>query len=82
MSIVHPLIEYDVDEMANVDDEIIQHVEWDCNKVFDNERTIVYFLTRQSIELVASIANNATCVKFAHLHAHLDEDTNHMQFQS
>jgi superfamily II DNA helicase RecQ len=51
MSMVHPLIEYVVDKVANVDDEIIrQLVEWDYDVSSETDRAIVYCLTRQSIE--------------------------------
>jgi superfamily II DNA helicase RecQ len=76
MSTVRPLIGYVVDEVVDVDDEIIrQLVEWDCDVSSETDRAIVYCLTRQSVECVASIANNVACVRTAHLHAHLDEDT-------
>ncbi len=83
MSTVRPLIGYVVDEVVDVDDEIIQQlVEWDCDVSFETNRAIVYCLTRQSVERVASIANNVVCVRTAHLHAHLDEDTKKAQLQS
>jgi len=75
MSTVRPLIGYVIDEVADVDDEIIrQLIEWDCNVSSETDRAMVYCLTQQSVERVASIANNVACVRTAHLHAHLDED--------
>ncbi len=80
MSMVHPLIEYVVDEVADVDEEIVrQFIEWDCNVSSETDRAMVYCLTRQSVEQVASIANNVACVRTAHLHAHLDEDAKKAQ---
>jgi hypothetical protein len=68
---VCPLIEYVVDEMADVDDEIIQQlIEWDCDVSSETDRAMVYCLTRQSVKRVASVANNVACVRTAHLHAH------------
>ncbi len=46
------------------------------------DMAIVYCLTRQSVEQVASIANNVACVRSAHLHAHLDEDAKKAQLRS
>jgi superfamily II DNA helicase RecQ len=43
---------------------------------------MVYYLTRQFVERMASIANNVACVRTAHLHAHLDEDAKNVQLQS
>jgi superfamily II DNA helicase RecQ len=58
-----------------VDNEIIrQFIEWDYNVSFDIDKAIVYCLTWQFVERVASSANNVACVRFVHLHAHLDED--------
>ncbi|CAK9866996.1 unnamed protein product [Sphagnum jensenii] len=78
MSTVHPLIGYvidEVDDVDDVDDEIIrQLIKWDCDVSFEMDRVIVYCFTRQSVERVASIANNVACVRIAHLHAHLEED--------
>ncbi|CAK9869245.1 unnamed protein product [Sphagnum jensenii] len=75
MSTVRPLIEYVVDEVADVDNEIIrQLIEWDCDVFSETDRAMVYCLTRQSVEQMASIVNNVANVKTAHLHAHLDED--------
>ncbi len=83
MSTMRPLIGYVVDEVVDVDDEIIrQLVEWDCDVSSETDRAIVYCLTRQSVERVASIANNVACVRTAHLHAHLDEDAKKAQLQS
>ncbi len=83
MSTVRPLIGYVVDEVVDVDDEIIrQLVEWDCDVSSEMDRAIVYCLTRQSVERVASIANNVACVRTAHLHAHLDENAKKTQLQS
>jgi superfamily II DNA helicase RecQ len=83
MSTVRPLIGYVIDEMVDVDNEIIrQLVEWDCDVSSETDRAIVYCLTRQSVERVASIANNVACVRTAHLHAHLDEDAKKAQLQS
>jgi superfamily II DNA helicase RecQ len=77
------LIGYVVDEVVDVDDEIIrQLVEWDCDVSSEMDRAIVYCLTRQSVERVASIANNVACVRTAHLHAHLDENAKKTQLQS
>jgi hypothetical protein len=83
MSTVPPLIGYLIDEVVDVDDEIIrQLIKWDCNVSSETSRAMVYCLTRQSIERVASIANNMACVKTAHLHGHLDENTKKVQLQS
>jgi superfamily II DNA helicase RecQ len=83
MSTVRPLIGYVVDEVIDVDDEIIrQLIKWDCNVSSETDRAMVYCLTRQSVERVASIANNVACVRTAHLHAHLDEDAKKAQLQS
>jgi len=83
MSTVHPLIDYVVDEMVDVDEEIIrQLIEWDCNVSSEIDRPMVYCLTRQSVEQVASMANNMACVKTAHVHAHLDDDVKKAQLQS
>jgi hypothetical protein len=83
MSTVRPLIEYVVDELADVDEEIVrQLIEWDCNVSSETDRAMVYCLTRQSVEQVASMANNVAGVRTAHLHAHLDEDTKKAQLQS
>ncbi len=80
MSTVRPLIGYAVDE---VDDEIIrQFVEWDCDVSSEADKAIVYCFTRQSVERVASVANNVACVRTAHLHAHLEEDAKKAQLQS
>jgi superfamily II DNA helicase RecQ len=62
--------------VEDVDKEIIQQiVEWDCDVSSEADRAIVYCFTRQSVERVASVANNVACVRTAHLHAHLKEDT-------
>jgi superfamily II DNA helicase RecQ len=83
MSTVRPLIGYVINEVADVDDEIIrQLIEWDCNVSSKMDRAMVYCLTRQSVERVASIANNVACVRITHLHAHLDEDAKKAQLQS
>jgi len=83
MSTVRPLIGYVIDEVVDVDDEIIrQLVEWDCDVSSETDWAIVYYLTRQFVKHVASIANNVACVKIAHLHAHLDEDAKKAQLQS
>ncbi len=83
MSTVRPLIEYVVDEVADVDDEIIRQLnEWDCDVSSETDRAMVYCLTRQSVERVASVANDVACVRTAHLHAHLDEDAKKAQLQS
>jgi hypothetical protein len=83
MSTVRPLIQYVIDEVADVDQEIVkQLIEWDCNISFETDRAMVYCLTRQSVEQVASIANNVACVRTAHLHAHLDEYAKKAQLQS
>ncbi len=82
MSTVRPLIGYVIDEMVDVDDEIIQQlIKWDCNVSSEMDRAIVYCLTRQFVERMASIANNVACVRTAHLHAHLNEDTKKVQLQ-
>jgi superfamily II DNA helicase RecQ len=83
MSTVRPLIEYVIDEMVNVDEEIIQQlIEWDCNVSSETNRAMVYCWMWQSVEQVASMANNVACVRTAHLHAHLDEDAKKVQLQS
>jgi len=83
MSMVHPLIEYVIDEVVDVDDKIIrQLIEWDYDVSSETDRAMVYCLTRQSVERVASVANNVACVRTAHLHAHLDEDAKKAQLQS
>jgi superfamily II DNA helicase RecQ len=83
MSTVRPLIGHVVDEVVDVDDEIIrQLIEWDCNVSSEMDRAMVYCLTQQSLERVASIANNVACVKIAHLHAHLNKDIKKVQLQS
>ncbi len=83
MSMVRPLIGYVVDEVAHVDDEIVrQLIEWDCDVSFETDRAIIYCLTRQSVERVASVANNVACVQTVHLHAHLDEDAKKAQLRS
>jgi superfamily II DNA helicase RecQ len=83
MSTVRPLIQYVVDEVADVDEEIVrQLIEWDCDVSSETDRAIVYCLTRQSVEEVASMANNVACVRTAHLHAHLDDDAKKAQLQS
>ncbi len=47
MSTVRPVIEYVVDEVVDVDDEIIrQLIEWDCNVPSEMDRAMVYCLTR------------------------------------
>jgi len=83
MSMVCPLIGYVVDEVVDVDDEIIRKlVEWDCDVSSKTDRAIVYCLTREFVECVASIANNVACIRTAHLHAHLDENAKKAQLQS
>ncbi len=68
MSTVRPLIEYVVDEVADVDDEIIrQLIEWDCDVSSEMDKAMVYYLTRQSVERMASVVNNVACVRTAHL---------------
>jgi superfamily II DNA helicase RecQ len=75
MSTVRPLIEYVVNEVADVDEEIVrQLIEWDCNVSSKTDRAMVYCLMRQSVEQVASMANNVACMRTTHLHAHVDED--------
>jgi superfamily II DNA helicase RecQ len=82
MSTVRPLIEYVVDEVADVDEEIVrQLIKWDCNVSSETDRAMVYCLTRQSVEQVASMANNVAGVRTAHLHAHLDKDAKKAQLQ-
>jgi superfamily II DNA helicase RecQ len=82
MSTVCPLIEYVVDKVANVDEEIVrQLIEWDCNVSSKTDKAMVYCWTRRSVEQVASMANNVACVRTAHLHAHLDEDAKKAQLQ-
>ncbi len=69
------MIGYAVDDVDDVDEEIIrQIVEWDCDVSSEADMAIVYCFTRQSVERVASVANNAVGVRTAHLHAHLEED--------
>jgi superfamily II DNA helicase RecQ len=83
MSTMRPLIEYVLDEVADVDEEIVrQLIEWDCNVSSETDRAMVYCLTRQSVEQVASMANNVACVRTAHLHARLNEDVKKAQLQS
>jgi hypothetical protein len=42
MSTVCPLIEYVVDEVADVDDEIVrQLIEWDCNVSSETDKAMV-----------------------------------------
>ncbi len=83
MSTVRPLIQYIVDEVADVDEEIVRQViEWDCNITSETDRAMVYCLTRQSVEQVASMANNVAGVRTTHLHAHLDDDAKKAQLQS
>jgi hypothetical protein len=53
-------------------------MEWDYNVYPETDKAIVYCLTQQSVEWVASIANNVACIRIVHLHAHLDEDTKKM----
>jgi superfamily II DNA helicase RecQ len=77
------LIGYVVDEVVDVDNEFIQQfIKWDCNVSCEIDRGIIYFLTQQSIEQMALIANNVARIKSIHLHAHLDENTKKMQSQS
>jgi hypothetical protein len=46
MSTVRPLIEYVVDEVADVDEEIVQQlIEWDCNVSSETDKAMVYCLT-------------------------------------
>ncbi len=46
MSTVRPLIQYVVDEVADVDEEIVRQViEWDCNVTSETDRAMVYYLT-------------------------------------
>jgi len=74
MSTVRPLIEYVVDKVADVDEEIVrQLIEWDCNVSSKTDKAMVYCWTWRSVEQVASMANNVACVRIAHLHAHLDD---------
>jgi superfamily II DNA helicase RecQ len=69
--------------VADVDEEIVrQLIEWDCNVSSETDRAMVYCLTRQSVEQVASMANNVACVRTAHLHAHLNKDARKAQLQS
>jgi len=76
MSTVRPLIKYVVDEVADVDDEIIrQLIEWDCDVSSEMDKAMVYYLTRQSVERMASVVNNVACVRTAHL----DEDAKKAQ---
>jgi superfamily II DNA or RNA helicase len=83
MSTVRPLIEYVVDEVVDVDDEIVrQLIEWDCDVSSETDRAMVYCLTRQSVERMASVVNNVAGVRTTHLHAHLDEDSKKAQLQS
>jgi len=83
MSTMRPLIQYVVDEVADMDEEIVQQViEWDYKVTSETNRAMVYCLTRQSVEQVASMANNVAGVRTAHLHAHLDGDAKKAQLQS
>ncbi|CAK9261303.1 unnamed protein product [Sphagnum jensenii] len=83
MSTVRPLIGYAVDEVDDVNEEIIrQIVQWDCDMSSEANMAIVYCFTRQSVERVASVANNVAYVRTAHLHAHLEEDAKKAQLQS
>ncbi len=83
MSTMHPLIRYVVDEVVDVDNEFIwQLIEWDYNVSSETNRAMVYYLTWQSIEQVASIANYVACIRIAHLHAHFNEDTKEVQLRS
>jgi superfamily II DNA helicase RecQ len=69
--------------VADVDKEIVrQLIEWDCNVSSETDRAMVYCLTRQSVEQVASMANNVACVRTADLHAHLDDNAKNAQLQS
>jgi len=80
MSTVRPLIQYVVDKVADVDEEIVgQVIEWDCNVTSKTDMAMVYCLTRQSVEQVASMANNVAGVRTAHLHTHLDDDAKKAQ---
>jgi hypothetical protein len=75
LSTVRPLIQYVVDKVADVDEEIVQQlIKWDCNVSSEMDKAMVYCLTRQSVEQVASMANNVASMRTAHLHAHLDND--------
>jgi superfamily II DNA helicase RecQ len=79
MSMVCPLIGYVVDELVDVDNQIIQQfIGCDYNVSSNTNRVIVYCLTRQFVEWMASSANNVACARFVHLHAHLDENTKKM----
>ncbi len=83
MSTMFPVIEYIVDDVVDVDEEIVpQLIEWDCNVSSETDRAMVYCLMRQSVEQVASMANNVACVRTVHLHAHFDEDAKKVQVQS
>jgi hypothetical protein len=45
MSTVRPLIEYVIDEVADVEEEIVQQlIEWDCNVSSKTDRAMVYYL--------------------------------------
>jgi superfamily II DNA helicase RecQ len=47
MSTACPLIEYVVDEVPDVDEEIVrQLIEWDCNVSSETDKAMVYCLTR------------------------------------
>jgi superfamily II DNA helicase RecQ len=83
MSMVRLLIEYVVDEVADVDEEIVQQfIKWDCNVFSKTDRAMMYCLMRKSVEQVASMANNVAGMRIAHLHAHLDDDAKKAQLQS
>jgi superfamily II DNA helicase RecQ len=56
MSTVRPLIEYVINEVVDVDEEIVRHlIKWDYNIFSKTNRAMVYCLTRQSVEQVASM---------------------------
>jgi superfamily II DNA helicase RecQ len=83
MSIARPFIRYNVDEVVDVNDEIIQQIiKWDWDETnFGVNRAIVYCLTQHFVEQLALRINNIT-INCVHLYAHLDNDTKHAQLQS
>jgi superfamily II DNA helicase RecQ len=83
MPTARPFIRYNVDEVINVNDEIIQQIiKWDWDKTNSYvDRAIVYCLIQHFVEQLALKINNIT-IYCVHLYAHLDNDTKHAQLQS
>jgi len=51
MSMVRLLIEYVVDEVADVDEKIVQQfIKWDCNVFSKTDKAMMYCLMRKSVE--------------------------------